>query len=98
MSEVFPGSPTYSEAEVLNVRTIAFGGFPIASFGMKPKDRGESVEPLTDNDVFIETVWSSGVNNPTGRITSKGLVLWIRMIRLCCRDNPIDFGGTKSMI
>ena len=56
MSEVFPGSPTYSEAEVLDVETIAFGGFPIASFRMKPKDHGEGVEPLIDDDVFIETV------------------------------------------
>jgi len=28
---------------------------------MKPKDCGESGEPLTDNDMFIEIVWSSGM-------------------------------------
>ena len=46
---------------MLGVETVAFECFPIALFGTKPKSHGEGSEPLTDGDVFIEAVWSSGM-------------------------------------
>ena len=53
--------PKSFSVEMLGVETVTFKCFPIASFGMKPKDHGERGEPLTGNDVFIEAVWSSGM-------------------------------------
>jgi len=55
------GEPELFCVEMLGVETVAFGFFPIALFGMKPKDCGERGEPLTGNDVFIGAVWSSGM-------------------------------------
>jgi len=66
---VSPESPTYLEAEMLDVETIAFGGFPNALLRMKPKNCGEGGEPLTDDGMFIKTMWSSAVNDPNGQVT-----------------------------
>ena len=66
--EMCPKNLSNSEGEILGVETIVFKVIPIASFRMKPKDHGECGETLTDNDMFTETVWSSGmVSTTTGR-------------------------------
>ena len=60
VSEVCLESPNHLEGEMLDVETIAFKRFPITSFRLKSKDHREGGEPLTDDDMFIKTVWSSG--------------------------------------
>ena len=55
------GEPESFFVDMLGVETVAFKCFPITLFGMKPKSCGEEGEPLTGSDVFIETVWSSGM-------------------------------------
>jgi len=67
--EACPEGPTYLNNEMLDVETIAFKGFPIASFRTKPKDCREGGEPITDDDMFIKTVWSSKVHDLSGWVT-----------------------------